>query len=167
MRATTLQKFVAVLGLGIALAVPMAGASEGEALGTWLTADGESHIRIQPCGAELCGTVVWLREPHDSAGRPFRDKRNPNPALRDRELLGMRIFFDLVEVDPGQQWRGRVYNPKDGSTYLAYITVVSSERLDVKGCVLGGIICSTQAWSRVDGTGNPSASGTTAGASVR
>jgi uncharacterized protein (DUF2147 family) len=165
MRNIRLIRFAAALITFTGLSCANVLASDGEPLGIWLTADGESHIRIAHCGQALCGDVVWLREPADRYGNPYVDTNNPNPSLRDRQLLGMTIFFDLLPTSPGDEWRGRVYNPKDGDTYLAFISIQSEQRLKVRGCVLGGAICSSQTWRRVEQTsqGSGSASNTAGG----
>ncbi len=54
-------------------------AEEDIPAGTWLTEKGEARIHISQCGSNLCGKVVWLREPIDPAtGKPQTDSRNPN-----------------------------------------------------------------------------------------
>jgi len=55
-----------VLGALVATSV---GEAQGPGLaGTWLTQEGMSKIRFEPCGVVLCGHVVWVREPnHRSA----------------------------------------------------------------------------------------------------
>ena len=46
----------AVLGLAdLAFADPV---------GTWLTEGGKSRVRVVNCGGNLCGTIVWLKEPN-------------------------------------------------------------------------------------------------------
>jgi hypothetical protein len=61
--------------------------------GTWLTEDGSARIRFEQCASAPCGRIVWLREPNDpETGKPVLDKRNPDPALRSRRLLGVVIF---------------------------------------------------------------------------
>ena len=41
--------------------------------GNWLTESGSATVKIATCGAELCGTIVALKEPNDPAtGRPKR-----------------------------------------------------------------------------------------------
>ena len=53
------------------LAVPGPAASSIE--GQWLTDEGKARIRIEPCGDNLCGVVVWLGQPNGADGLPRRD----------------------------------------------------------------------------------------------
>ena len=47
--------------------------------GTWLTKDGESHVKIETCEEGLCNEITWLKSPNDRYGKPLMDKLNKNP----------------------------------------------------------------------------------------
>lgn len=46
-------------------------------------------------------------------------------------------------------WKGKVYNAEDGKTYSGRMTLEGANKLSLKGCVLGGLICRGETWSRV------------------
>ena len=46
------------------------------------------------------------------------------------------------------QWAGRIYNPEDGRTYKAYLTVLNETTIKLQGCALGGLVCGTRMWKR-------------------
>ena len=136
------------LGLATVLAGP---ALAGDPSGTWLTEGGKSQVRLAHCGDALCGRIQWLKEPSDPAtGKPKRDARNPDPGKRDRPIVGMDILLGMRPGATSDQWAGDIYNPEDGKTYQARLTLQDARTLQVKGCVLGGLICKSQAWSRVN-----------------
>jgi uncharacterized protein (DUF2147 family) len=114
--------------------------------GTWLTQDQDARIRISHCGRGLCGAIVWLRDPLDD-GKPSLDKNNPNPALRKRPLLGLRLFHGMATAGP-HKWKGPIYNSDDGKSYDGGIEVIDRSRLKVEGCV-GGLLCGSETWTRV------------------
>ena len=117
--------------------------------GTWLTEDGAATVRIASCGAELCGTIVALKEPNDPAtGRPKTDKHNPDPAMRNRPVIGIQIVFGMKPSGTPDKWNGQVYNAEDGKTYSGSITMQGPRSLRLDGCVLGGLICKGQTWTR-------------------
>lgn len=119
------------------------------AVGTWLSADGGTKVRVSDCGGKLCGTVVWLNEPFDPAtGKPKTDKHNPNEAQRSRPLLGVQVVQGL-KPSGANKWSGQIYNADDGKTYQAHVTVVSETAMQVQGCVLG-ILCKSQTWTRAN-----------------
>ena len=50
---------------------PAAGEAELKAVeGIWLTKEGKSRIKIQPCDDSLCNEIIWLRSPNDKNGNP-------------------------------------------------------------------------------------------------
>ena len=142
---------------GLALAIVQGGAiaSAGadDVLGTWLTEEGASRIQFVECGAAICGDIVWIhqREAVDENGNPVTDVNNPDPALRNRPLVGLRIFSGFRPL-PGDdnEWEGSVYNPEDGDTYQTFLIPQPDGRLRVRGCVLGGWICDSEWWTRAE-----------------
>jgi uncharacterized protein (DUF2147 family) len=146
-RTSSKARWVA-LGLATALTGP---ALAGDPSGTWLTEGGKSQVRLVNCGATLCGRIQWLKEPSDPAtGKPKRDARNPDPSKRDRPIVGVDILLGMRPDQTPNQWAGDIYNPEDGKTYRAHLTLQDARTLQVKGCVLGGLICKSQAWSRAN-----------------
>jgi uncharacterized protein (DUF2147 family) len=50
------------------------------------------------------------------------------------------------------RWDGRIYNARNGQTYNAHLTMRGDNSLRVEGCVLGGVFCGGQQWTRVSTT---------------
>jgi uncharacterized protein (DUF2147 family) len=96
-------------------------------LGVWQTEEKEGKIRIEQCGANLCGYSV------DSTS-------NQN---------GEQI---LINMKPGKdsKWSGRIFDPNTGSTYESTIALSGSDTLRVQGCAFGGMFCGGQTWSRLN-----------------
>ena len=117
--------------------------------GVWLTEDTSSHVAFQPCGQIDCGQIVWLREPLDSeTTKPWRDKLNPDDALKRRPLLGLVMLTGLKPGGDGW-WNGDLYNPLDGKTYNGRLQYLGPNRLQIRGCALAGLFCQTEVWTRV------------------
>jgi len=147
---TTIATKARCIAWGLAT-VLIAPAFAGDPSGTWLTEGGKSQIRLAHCGEALCGRIQWLKEPSDPAtGKPKRDIRNPDPGKRDRPIIGVDILMGMKPGETTDQWAGDIYNPEDGKTYQARLTLQDARTLQLKGCVLGGLICKSQAWSRVN-----------------
>jgi hypothetical protein len=51
-----------------------------------------------------------------------------------------------------QRWEGTVYNAQNGKTYNANIKLQSPNVLKIEGCVLGGIFCGGEEWTRATST---------------
>ncbi len=123
-----------------------ASAQSSDPSGVWLTDGGDSQISVYKCGQNYCGSIVKLAEPIDADGLPQRDTNNPDPKMRSRPLVGLRILRDMAPSS-GVKWQGKIYNPDDGDVYSGSIAVRGSS-LEVEGCVVI-IICKSQFWTRV------------------
>jgi uncharacterized protein (DUF2147 family) len=129
------------MGQGMA-AAPPAGAN---ASGEWLVADATARIRIGPCGTVLCGTISWTKAP------PGVDENNPDPAKRSRPIMGVEILSGMTPAGPNR-WKGSVYNAQNGKTYDAMMSLESADVLRIEGCVLGGLLCGGENWTRAGET---------------
>ncbi|MCA0425235.1 MAG: DUF2147 domain-containing protein [Proteobacteria bacterium] len=140
-----MRKFImaAALITGASLCVAESAMAQSPA-GNWST--GKARVRIADCGGALCATITALNEPNDDDGKPKLDKNNANTALRGRKIVGISILSGMKPAGENS-WKGSIYNPEDGKTYSANMSLAGSS-LKVQGCALGGIICKTQMWSR-------------------
>lgn len=134
------MKLKLALAAALLASLPLS-ASAQDASGTWLTASGETRVRISPCGPSVCGTIVWVKD------TGARDANNPNAALKSRSLVGI----NMIQMKPAgdRKWSGTLYNPQDGKTYSGTLTVNSASSLSLSGCV-AGIFCRSQNWTRVN-----------------
>jgi uncharacterized protein (DUF2147 family) len=109
--------------------------------GKWRVADGTAHIQISQCGAAICGSIAWT---DDGGGK---DENNPNPAFRNRSLVGLPI----LRLEPSGQnlWTGSVYNAKNGQNYSAKLNLQSETVLRLEGCVPGTNLCGEENWTRM------------------
>jgi uncharacterized protein (DUF2147 family) len=125
-------------------------------IGIWLKEDGTAKMEIRKCGRnQLCSRIVWLRNPKNSRGQPLRDARNENSSLRGRQIVGLPIFQGLTPAGRAS-WTGQIYNPEDGNTYKATLTLVSSRKIVLKGCKAFGILCGQKIWTRSKFDSTPS-----------
>ena len=106
---------------------PPAPQAANSPLGVWLTEEKEGKVRIEQCGANLCGYSV--------------DKKSNRNG--EQVLIGMKPGKD-------NKWSGRIFDPNSGSTYDSTIALKGSDSLRVQGCAFGGMFCGGQTWSRVN-----------------
>lgn len=133
--------------LAALLGAPAAHAQAGgDATGVWLTKAGDARVRVSKCGAGICGVIVGLRDPIDPAtGKPQVDDNNPNPALRQRPMIGLPLFSGMQPSGPNR-WSGQIYNADDGSTYVSHVSLEGPDTLKVEGCI--GALCGGENWAR-------------------
>jgi uncharacterized protein (DUF2147 family) len=120
-------------------------------IGTWATAGGKSHVQIKDCGGKLCGTIVWLKNPHDKNGKDSIDSKNPDPGLRTRKILGLPLLNGFVQDGDSNVWAGgEIYDPDNGKTYSCKLTMQNDGTMRVRGYVGFSLLGQTQIWTRVN-----------------
>ena len=138
---------LAPIALAIGVSAFAAPANAQSPAGVWLTKDQDAHVRIAGCGRAICGTIVWLKEPNDESGKPKADKNNSDQSKRGRPLIGVQIVLGMKPAGTDKR-SGQVYNAEDGKTYSGSLTLQNARSLKLEGCVLGGLICKGQTWTR-------------------
>jgi uncharacterized protein (DUF2147 family) len=96
-------------------------------LGLWLTQEKDGKIRIEQCGANLCGYSVDARS-------------NQN---------GEQVLINM-KPDKDAKWSGRILDPNTGSTYDSTLAMKGSDTLRVQGCAFSGVFCGGQTWTRLN-----------------
>lgn len=140
----TLQK-LSWIGLSLSLLVTPSAAVESPT-GVWRMSNGSVTVKIANCGPSLCGQIVGLKRPLDKAGKPKTDRKNPNPSLRSRPMIGLTVFNNMQETGTNK-WKGSIYNADDGSTYRA-TAELAGDRFTVKAC--WGPICKKIRFNRIE-----------------
>ena len=130
------------------------GADQNGILGIWKTEQDESKVEIFRCGEKICGTIIWLKNPRytDSRdgeiGAPVIDRKNPDPALQGRPVLGLRILNGFSAVGDNYWGNGTCYDPKSGNTYRGKIHLAAPDRLELRGYIGIPLFGRTSVWTR-------------------
>jgi uncharacterized protein (DUF2147 family) len=119
-------------------------------IGTWIDHTGRGAVTIEPCGAGLCGRIVWMQQPFDKAGQPLRDIRNENRRLRDRPICGLQVIGDLKPMRDGSWDGGWIYDPEEGESYDVELRLRDPNVLQVKGYKGLKFLSETFQWKRAD-----------------
>jgi uncharacterized protein (DUF2147 family) len=89
-------------------------------IGIWATEENKGNVRVEQCGANLCG---------------YAQKTN------ERILINMK--------PEGSKWSGRIHDPDSGRNYDSTIAMKGPNAMRVQGCAFGGMFCGGQTWKRV------------------
>jgi Uncharacterized protein conserved in bacteria (DUF2147) len=89
-------------------------------LGVWATEENKGNVRVEQCGANLCGYAV---------------------------NSGERILINMKSE--GSKWTGRIHDPDSGKDYDSTIAMKGPNILKVQGCAFGGMFCGGQTWKRI------------------
>ena len=136
------MRSVLVSCIAFAMALPC-WSQTGSLIGDWREPGG-SAIRIAPCGAELCASLIQISP---QAPSPF-DTNNPDAAKRSQRLCGLQIGFGFHPIDPTHADDGQLYDPKTGKTYQGEMTS-QGDTLHLRGYVGLRAFGRTEDWTRI------------------
>jgi uncharacterized protein (DUF2147 family) len=130
---TAFQQYLRRAGGAVLLAatlVPATASAASDATGVWLNDTGRGAIEIKPCGAALCGHVVWVKDGSDAKG------------------CGRQIIGDARKVS-GSVWdNGWIYSPERKKRYDVELKPLDGERLRVTGYAGSKFFSKTMIWKR-------------------
>ena len=117
------------------LAFAATATAQEAALGVWQTEvdDGAyAYVTIAPCGNAGCGVI----------SRTFNAEGE-----YQSENLGKTLVIDMVPQGGGA-YEGSVWRPSNNKIYIGKMDV-NGDALRLRGCIAGGLLCSSQNWQRV------------------
>ncbi len=154
-----MRKFrIRALLFAFVFSLPVVGAAvePDDITGTWLTADEDGNrdsvVEIFRDGLEYVGELRWIRnsvypEGDPMAGEPVVDRENPDPALRKRPLLGVRILWGL-RFDDDEWVGGRTYDARRGKVYKSKLKLKNKNRLKLRGYIGTPMLGKSVIWTR-------------------
>ena len=86
-----------------------------------------------------CGWIVWANAEAQS------DARDGGVS----KLLGTELLENYGH-DRADSWAGTEFVPDMGRRFSSRIEQISPTELQIKGCILGGLICRSQVWHRIE-----------------
>jgi uncharacterized protein (DUF2147 family) len=155
MRGAALASLLAVVTVA---AAPARAQDASMAFGSWVVESRSAQIELYRCPdaqhGPICGRVSRLIDPKMPDGTPVpeasvKDLNNPNPALRERPVVGMVLLWGFKLGPDGKSFEeGTIYNGEDGKTYRATMTPQPDGTLKLRGYVGTPLFGKTQVWTR-------------------
>jgi uncharacterized protein (DUF2147 family) len=149
--------------LTVALVLAWTGAAWAEeaadrCLGMWYTGKSKD-TKIQIYKGEdgkINGKIVWFKDPNygegdAEAGKPLRDRENPDESKRNRPLLGLNMIQGFTLDEKGMWSGGTIYDPEEGKTYKCVMKLADDDNntLNVRGYIGVPAFGRTVTWLRV------------------
>ena len=106
--------------------------------GRWTNYKKNVVVQVERCGGAYCGRVVQASA---KAKEKARKGGTPN-------LVGTQILTGLQPIGDGR-FRGRAFVPKRNVHATATVRQIGANVMQVQGCVLGGLLCDNEKWTRV------------------
>lgn len=116
-----------------------------EIIGIWLNEDKTNKIEIYKSGDTYFGKIVWIKKLESNPSQQLKDKNNPNPELRNRNILGMDIISGL-KYKSGEWVNGTIYTPKKGIYADCNVKLLSNGQLKITVSKSG--FTKSQKWTR-------------------
>lgn len=129
------------LGAGAASAAP-------KETGVWYDDTGRGAVKIELCGAKLCGKIYWLKDLVNAEGKPLIDRHNPNENQRNRPICGLQVFGGVTKMETGEWDSGWIYDPKEGKSYSVAMQLADEDTLKVTGYLVMKMMGRTLTWKR-------------------
>ncbi len=118
-------------------------------VGTWLTQDGTTKVKIENTNGKFNGKIVWLNPATDKNGKPVLDTNNSDKALQSRTIMGLPLLRSFV-YDGDNLWTdGTIYDPDSGDTYSCNITMNTDGTMNIRGYIGFSLFGRTEIWKRV------------------
>ena len=127
-------------GAGPLTAAGAASAGGDDVIGEWRT-PAAVNVQVRACAETVCARIV--KTPDAS----LKDINNPEPRLRLRPVLGIQIFIGERRTS-ASGWKGLMYMPETGHTYVSRLTPLERNRLQAETCGPMGFFCTREEWTR-------------------
>jgi len=116
-------------------------------VGTWVNSEQNAHIEIYRDGDTYAGKIVWLKEPTNDQGEPWRDRNNPDESLQGRTIMGMPVLTGL-RYDDGEYVDGTLYSAKQGGYADCDAELKSPDELELS-ISYSWLFSTTRTWTRL------------------
>jgi uncharacterized protein (DUF2147 family) len=130
-----------ILMLGSLCSFAQTSSTTGDQLlGLYWSPAKDAKIEIYKKGAQYFGRSIWVAHPR-------KDNKNPNEALKTREVLGIDLFTGFSYHD-GAYTSGKVYDPEIGKTYDCKMNL-NGDILKVRGYIGISLFGRTEYFQRI------------------
>ncbi|PRX35234.1 Uncharacterized conserved protein, DUF2147 family [Meinhardsimonia xiamenensis] len=129
-----MKRLVLAFAMLLGLALPAAAADPVEGLWKTEADDGAyAYVRMAPCGQYICGVIERTFNASGEYDSPNKGK----------------VLVINMEPKGNGSYRGKVWRPSNNKIYIGKMDLQGPDRLKLRGCVAGGLLCSSQTWTRV------------------
>jgi uncharacterized protein (DUF2147 family) len=100
-----------------------------------MTSQNNLKVQVYKVNGEYRGKIVWFEEKgYKAKMNDCRDDENPDPALRNRKILGLEVLTNLHYDADNDNWEGgQIYDSNSGHTYDSVINMNTASTITVTG----------------------------------
>ena len=128
-------KFLMIFFLAASVSTASAPPNPDLLCGKWMSSEKNLVVQVYKDGDVFKAKIIWFKNTDNSkAMDEWTDKHNPDPALRDRKLIGMSILRDMDYEPKSNSWEnGKIYDAKNGREWDASARIDKNGELKVTG----------------------------------
>jgi uncharacterized protein (DUF2147 family) len=126
--------FIVFLLVAMLFGRTAAAQSRDRICGKWMSSEQNLAVEVYRIGNQFKARIIWFKDDPSLPMDEWRDKKNPNPALRSRKILGMDVLSDLKYDSDDNSWGdGIVYDAQHGRDWNASAFIDERGLLRVRG----------------------------------
>lgn len=132
-----MKTFIAFIFLFLPTLAPSSTvAFKGDDLvGFWMTTENMLKVQVYKVGSEYRAKIIWFEDKHYKAKmHECVDEMNPDPALRNRKIIGLEVVTGLrFDSEDGNWQDGKIYDSNSGKTYDSQVEMHTTSTITVTG----------------------------------
>lgn len=103
--------------------------------GKWMSSENNLIVQVYREANEFKAKTIWFNDPTDNRDiNEYYDVKNPNPALKNRRLIGMTVLENLVYVPETKSWEnGTIYDATTGRIWSSAVSMLTDGTIKVTG----------------------------------
>lgn len=104
-------------------------------VGYWMHSGNKLKVQVYKVNGEYFGKIIWFEDSHYKAKMDdCVDDQNPDPALRNRKVLGLVVVSSLRYNAEEDNWGGGlIYDSNTGKTYDSVVNMYTASTITVTG----------------------------------
>jgi uncharacterized protein (DUF2147 family) len=102
-------------------------------VGVWESEEKNLQIEMFEDHGRFAGRMIWFKCSSEAAMRNSVDSENPDKALVNRKLLGLKLVEKLAYQGDDVWSDGKIYDPNSGNTFEARIQLTGPNSAIVRG----------------------------------
>jgi len=102
--------------------------------GKWMSSENNLTVEVYKKGDEYKARITWFNDDPSRPMEDWKDSHNPDPALRNRKIVGMDVLRGLKYDKDDNSWEdGVIYDAKQGKDWSASAYIDKQGLLRVRG----------------------------------
>ncbi len=128
-----LKSIMTIYFISICISNTYAQNESDKILGKWISSAKDMTVEVYKINGYYQAKVIWFVCDKGFVMSDFKDKKNPNAALRSRPWLGMNVLENLQFKQQNEWGNGKIYDPNSGHTFSSVCHLEGDKILKVRG----------------------------------